>query len=117
MPTIEDEQRSICASVKVKFFPTPPMSKLGISENARGGLLLPVNGLRHAPTPDSNGWYIWSGEDFSADDDFFVPLHAMHIREWCPIAERFLALPPGFRFLATPDHFDVWFDEALLKID
>jgi hypothetical protein len=53
----------------------------------------------------------------SGADDFFLPLHASHIGEWCPLVEKFLGLPPGFRFLVTPDYADVWFDEALLRIE
>ena len=49
--------------------------------------------------------------------DFFVPLHVEHLAEWCPGVTKFLALPPGWRFLTAPDHEDVWFDVSLLKLD
>ena len=116
MPTIEEIQRALCTAHGANFVPALAGSKLGVARNVRGGLL-PINGLRHPLTKDTNGWYIWAGEELSNEDDFFVPLHVAHVGEWCPLAERFLGLPPGFRFLTTPDHTDVWFDEALLKVE
>jgi hypothetical protein len=48
-------------------------SKLGIALNVRDGVL-PINGLRHPQNADTNGWYIWAGETFSTEADFFEPL-------------------------------------------
>ena len=79
--------------------------------------MFPINGLRHPPEGDTTGWYIWAGEELSEDPDFFVPLHFEHLAEWCPGVTKFLALPPGWRFLTAPDHEDVWFDVSLLKLD
>lgn len=89
---------------------------MGIALNVRDGLL-PINRLRHPPKKDTNGWYIWAGEVLSDEGDFFKPLHIEHILDWCPQAEKFLALPPGWRFLITDDYEDVWFDETLLIIE
>jgi hypothetical protein len=87
--------------------------KVGIARNVRDGLL-PINGLRHPIEGETTGWYIWAGEDLSTDPDFFVPLHAAHLREWCPAAVRFLGLPPGWRFLVADSYEDVWEDSSLL---
>jgi len=73
-----------------------------------------VNGLRHPPAGDTNGWYIWCGEDFSNETEFFAPLHTSHVYEEYPEIGKFLGLPPGYRSLFSPDYVDVWFDESLL---
>jgi hypothetical protein len=90
---------------------------VGVSLNLRDGTM-PVNGLRHPPEGRSSGWYFWGGLDPSQGDDFFKPLHAGHLPVWCPAVEKFLALPPGWRFLIVPTdgYEDVWFDEELLKV-
>ena len=75
----------------------------------------PINGLRHEPVGDTNGWYIWAGPELSQDPDFFTPLHVHHLGEWCPQVLPYLALPPGSRFLIAEGYEDVWHDEALLS--
>ena len=114
MDRFSDQER-ICREYGVEFTPPLPTMKIGIAKNVLAGLL-PINGLRHPPSADTAGWYIWAGEALSAEDDFFVPLHVSHLHEWCPEAVRFLGLPPGWRFLAAPGHEDVWFDPNLLKV-
>jgi hypothetical protein len=74
----------------------------------------PLNGLRHAPEGDTNGWYLWVGEELGGTDDFFVPLHVEHLVDWRAEALPYLALPPGWRFLLAPNHEDVWFDQTLI---
>jgi hypothetical protein len=113
MKDINVRQNEICSKYGVAPSPPDPLSKVGIAQNVRSGLR-PINGLRHPPEGDTNGWYIWAGEEFSEDPNFFVPLHTEHIKEWCPEILPYLALPPGWRFLVTPDYEDVWFDEKLL---
>lgn len=87
---------------------------LGISDNVRGGTK-PINGLRHSKTENTTGWYIWAGEQFSEDDDFFKPLHVSHLDDWCSQVIPYLGLPPGWRFLIADEYEDVWFDECLLS--
>ena len=108
-------QKEICKTSGVSYFPTDPDSKLGFAIRTEGKV--PINGLRHPPTGDTSGWYIWCGEEFSQDPDFFAPLHTRHLSERCPEAVRFLGLPPGSRFLAVEDYVDVWFDESLLTAE
>ena len=60
------------------------------------------------------GWYLWADEEMSEDDDFFKPMHVYHLIERCPNVVKYLALPPGWRFLLAGDHEDVWFDAKLL---
>lgn len=110
-----DEQMAICKKYKAEFCESPSFLKIGISKNVREGAR-PINGLRHPAANDTTGWYIWGGEEYSEDPDFFVPLHVEHLREWCPMILKYLGLPPGWRFLLTEDYEDVWQDEALLKV-
>lgn len=112
---VADQQRALCQRLNTDFVPSLPHMKAGVSDNVRSGTM-PINGLRHPPTKDTSGWYIWAGEVLSDAPDFFLPLHLEHISEWCPFIEKFLGLPPGWRFLAAEGYEDAWFDETLLKI-
>lgn len=107
-------QRIVCGRFGSDFVEAPPYMKVGVSRNVREGLL-PINGLRHAQSGDTTGWYIWAGEDLSADADFFVPLHVAHLQEWCPEVIRYLGLAPGWRFLIAGDYEDVWHDSSLVS--
>jgi hypothetical protein len=89
---------------------------VGVSRNIKDGIW-PINGLRHPQEGDTTGWYIWAGEDFSTDDDFFVPLHVKHLEEWCPAVIKYLGLAPGWRFLLANDYEDVWQDLSLLGVE
>ena len=92
-----------------------PSAKTGFAIKTWGQL--PINGLRHPATEATSGWFIWCGEEFSLDRDFFVPLCTEHIYADWPQISRFLGLPPGYRFLIAGDYADVWFDPELLKIE
>lgn len=108
-------QRELCSKYDAEYFPCQDNLKVGISTNFSAAQY-PINGLRHRPAGDTTGWYIWSGENFSLAADFFVPLHATHLKECCPDVLRFLGLAPGWRFLCAPNQEDVWFDPSLLNI-
>jgi hypothetical protein len=112
---IQRAQKLVCTQYKTSYLPSPSGLKVGISLNVRDGLL-PINGLRHPPEGDTTGWYIWAGEDFSSDPNFFKPLHVKHLMDWCPEIIRFLGLPSGWRFLVAGEYEDVWFDDSLLEI-
>jgi hypothetical protein len=92
-----------------------PDQMLGISKDF-DATKFPINGLRHPAEANTCGWYIWSGNELSQAEDFFVPVHASHLEDYCAEATEFLALPPGWRFLFAPDHRDVWFDPKLLDL-
>lgn len=113
---IEELQKEICKKNNAIFFPSHNDSKVGIALNVRSGMI-PINGFRHPPEADTTGWYIYAGEDFSSESDFFKPLHVDHLDEWCPQIKKYLGLPPGWRFLIAGDYEDVWFDESLLTLD
>ena len=106
-------QKKICAKYKAVHYASPLDMKVGISLNVRSGVT-PINGLRHYPTSDTTGWYLWAGTELSQDSDFFKPLHVRHLDEWCPFILGYLGLPPGWRFLIFDNYEDVWYDSSLL---
>lgn len=114
LASIAAAQRSLCEQYAADFVASPSDTKLGFAFTTKGKL--PINGLRHPVVGDANGWYIWCGEHFSDDAEFFAPLHASHFYEEYPEIARLLGLPPGYRFLFAPNCLDVWFDESLLKV-
>jgi hypothetical protein len=78
MPSLLNEQREICLKFGATFLRSDDQLKIGISRTFDPAPF-PINGLRHPPESDTTGWYIWSGENFSTDDGFFVPLHTFHL--------------------------------------
>jgi len=109
---IEKAQIEYCRRFGADYVPAPTELKLGAALATKGRL--PANGLRHPPTAETCGWYIWWGEDFSTADDFFAPLCAKHVYEDFPEIAPLLGLPPGYRFLLAGNYVDVWFDASLL---
>jgi len=74
-----------------------------------------LHGLRYRPETDATAWYLWTGE-LQADADSFRPWHVAHVLERCPALQPLLALPPGSRFIFTPDNTDTWQDDSLLDV-
>lgn len=110
------EQKEICEKFDQNFFATSDDLIIGISDNLKSGIM-PINGLRHFPEKNTSGWYIWAGE-YSESTDFFKPMHISHLNEYFPEIVKYLALPPGNRFLIDNKGYeDVWFDESLLIFD
>jgi hypothetical protein len=107
-----DQQMAVCLKHKADYCPSPDYLKVGVALNVKEGLR-PINGLRHPVEGDTTGWYIWAGEELPNDPDFFQPLHVEHLSEWCPEAQKYLGLPPGWRFLIDGEYEDVWYDESL----
>ena len=115
MNDFKSEQIELCKKYNVEFQPIDYGLRIGISDNFFFDIL-PFNGLRHPPEYDMCGWYLWAGEQFSEDKDFFKSLHLYHLAERRPDLMKFLALPAGWRFLVANDFEDVWFDKSLLNI-
>lgn len=107
-------QVRLCKEFECECVSPDPMSKVGIAWNTMDRV--PLNGLRHPPQENINGWYLWGGEDFPCGDDAFSPLHALHLVDHKPEVIRFLGLPPGYRFLIAGGHVDVWFGPSLLHV-
>jgi hypothetical protein len=108
-------QKEICKKFGADFLPCGEALVVGISKDFDPSRF-PINGLRHPPEGQAAGWYIWSGEEFSEAPEFFVPLHAAHLRDHCPFVLKYLGLAPGWRFLLAPGQEDVWFDPNLLHV-
>jgi hypothetical protein len=108
-------QEQTCLRLGVSCFPNSPDLKVGMSQFTRG-IVSPLNGLRHPPTGDTSGWYIWRGGEPSEEADFFMAIHAAHLTDLCPEAIPYLGLPPGWRFLIAEGYEDVWFDASLLDV-
>jgi hypothetical protein len=115
MSSLSNAQREICLKFGASSLPSEGGLKVGISRTFHPKQF-PLNGLRHPPEGDTTGWYIWSGEQFSTDPEFFVPLHVFHLNDTCPEIVKYLGLGPGWRFLVAPGYEDVWFDPNLLNI-
>jgi hypothetical protein len=113
--TDEQKQREVCARFDAAFVAAEPFEKVGLARNVGQGLL-PLNGLRHPKGDGTSGWFIWAGEEFSTDVEFFAAVHVTHLDELCPEAIPYLGLAPGWRFLVAPGYEDVWFDDSLLAI-
>jgi|ERR1044072_2588518 hypothetical protein len=110
---IDVEQKDLCRAYNTLCYPSLPYQKIGVSDNVRSGEA-PLNGLRHLPTNDTCGWYIWAGAEIGKESDFFKPVHVFHLSEDLPEVLKFLSLPPGWRFLLAPGYEDVWYDPSLL---
>lgn len=108
-------QKEVCKKYGVIYSPPSLEMKVGLSLNLTG-IVYPINGLRHPIKDETTGWYIWAGE-FSDDPNFFLPIHVKHLVEMCPHVIKYLALPPGWRFLVADQYEDVWEDRDQLKID
>jgi hypothetical protein len=114
MKDLASEQREVCKRFGAKFDPPRAESKVGVALQTRGHL--PLNALRHPSEAGTCGWYIWLGDTFSQDTDFFQPLHVEHLGDHCPEIFPYLALPPGWRVQVAPGHEDVWYDAKLLDV-
>ncbi len=112
---LTEDQIEVCLRFEQQPVPAALHDKLGIARNVVPGAQ-PINGLRHPPEANTCGWYLWAGEELPEDEDFFEPLHVSHLPTRCPAVIRFLALPPGWRFLIAADYEDVWYDEGLLEV-
>jgi hypothetical protein len=115
MTALADLQKSVCRNFGAEFLMCDESLQVGISGDF-DRRRIPINGLRHPAEGNMTGWYIWSTENFSQADDFFVPLGASHLHDVCPEILKYLGLAPGWRFLIAPGYEDVWFDENLLNI-
>lgn len=108
----EEIQKAVCKQFSAEYVPTRRDQKLGFANSTAGQV--PINGLRHSPTIETSGWYIWCGEFFSEAPDFFEARHAFHFYDERHDIARLLGLAPGWRFLLAGDYIDVWFDSTLL---
>lgn len=112
-------QPPICEQFKVRPVPADPELNCGVARNVINGAYAsageyPLTGVRHPPMNGTSGWYVWAG-DYSDADDFFVPVHTLHLEHYCPELVPYLALPPGWWIELAPGHEDAGYDTALLE--
>ncbi|WP_235299728.1 immunity protein Imm33 domain-containing protein [Portibacter marinus] len=111
------KQETICEWQEVQPMTPESGSVVGLAvatfENYKSTI---IHGLRHKPSSNSNGWYLWKGE-YKEKDEFFQPICYEHLSDY--ISEdiiQYLDLPTGYRFLVDePNYEDVWFDQDLLN--
>lgn len=118
MNNLEEIQMKICNKYGFTFESSALTLKVGIScDIKQKSKSEPINALRHPGTDSTTGWYIWAGE-YSEDADFFQPIHAVHLEEWCPLIFPYLGLPAGTRVLIAENgnYVDVWEDLSLLDV-
>lgn len=111
----EEQQRQFCEVNGYICDLTRDAEKIGFAVETLGKS--PINGLRHPRYGDMSGWYIWFGDDFSCEPNFFSPMHAGHLKHKCPEIIKLLGLPAGYRFLTVGDYLDVWYEKSLLADD
>jgi hypothetical protein len=114
--TLEGLQRRVCEAYGAEFTPPAAGSKVGIALRTMGRT--PIRAVRTPPTETTCGWYIFAGDEWSDDPDFYRPLCVEHMAEYCELALPFLALPPGWRFHTDGrEGYGASFDPNLLQID
>jgi hypothetical protein len=112
---IEHEQKKVCDKIAVNPVFADKEMIVGIADNVSTSAQ-PINGLRHPAAEGTSGWFIWASENYSNDSGFFKPHCLKHLQELRPDIIKFLALPPGYRFLIDNQGYeDVWYDEGLLS--
>ncbi|WP_207393350.1 immunity protein Imm33 domain-containing protein [Duganella aceris] len=105
------DQQQVCQRYNVQCMPPAGHEKVGIALATLANV--PLHAARVQPENGDCGWYIYGGE-YSTDTDFYQPLCAAHLSEYCDKIVPYLGLPPGWRVLLAPNYEDVWFDEELL---
>ncbi|HWA24803.1 MAG TPA: hypothetical protein VG734_03940 [Lacunisphaera sp.] len=106
---IIEEQKQICAKYGADFYPCAADERAGVALQTLASE--PIYGVRKKNEDGTASWYIWGGS-YSATPDFYQPLCAGHIEDSLPIALRYLALPPGYKFIIDRHgHEDVWLEE------
>lgn len=112
-------QQEVCKKYGFKFEFCDLNLKVGIALDGikEKSKTMPIHACRYSIEGDTTGWYIWSGE-YSDADDFYKPLHAVHLEEYCPLILPYLGLPAGTRVLIAEDgnYVDVWEDQKILEI-
>lgn len=92
---IQQQQKAICKKLNLNWTPVNINSMIAFNDS----LLLdtkPIDELRHPSTQSIAGWYLWSAGDIpQEDDEFFKPVHVLHLLQDRPIVLKYLGLPAG----------------------
>ena len=114
---IVTEQMKICQKYNVEWVASPLDMKIGVSKNLTSGEM-PINALRHPPENGTAGWYIWAGDTYTNDVNFWEPMHIQHLIKIYPQILKYLGLPPGYRFqIDDKGYEDIWEDKSLLDLN
>lgn len=107
MKNIVKQQKIICKKYHATFYCCDLSLKSGVSLSVKEGAQ-PIKGLRLMDSHGTNGWYIFAGE-YSNDANFYLPLCAIHLKDWAPNVLPYLGLPPGWGFVIDNNGYeDVW---------
>lgn len=107
---IVELQKNICRKYASDFSTPDPNLKIGIALETIGNQ--PTRGVRRQPSDGTAGWFIYCGE-YSAEPDFYKPVHVAHVSEIIPQVLPYLALSPGFNFIIDNEGYeDVWHEGA-----
>ncbi|HXQ35726.1 MAG TPA: hypothetical protein VN843_17050, partial [Anaerolineales bacterium] len=94
------KQKEICARFGAEYEPIEMDLMIALGKNVWSGLL-PLNGLRHPKEGQVCGWYLWAGEEFPTEPDFFYVQHVYHLVDSKPEVAKYLGLAAGWRFLVA----------------
>lgn len=101
-----DGQKWICEKYGALYCPCKGSDRVGIAIQTLQNE--PIYGTRELNPDGSSSWYIYAGQ-YSADDDFYKPVCIDHLETLLPIVLRYLALPPGWKFIIDKNGYeDVW---------
>lgn len=110
MRDFQDEQALICAKAGSATMPPSPTDIAGVAISTVNES--PIYGVRVNPEHGESGWYIWAGE-YSDATDFFQSVHVSHIGDFFSIAEKYLALEPGYKFIVDHSGYeDIWLESV-----
>lgn len=119
---LEERQSDLCDEQGVPWTQPGATAVVTVARGLASGAW-PISGLRRAVDGTDSGWRLWIGEggpdtnpdpDLDPDPDRFEVVGYASLYDRCPEAVPYLGLPPGWRFLAEPDHAHVWNDPELL---
>ncbi len=112
--SLEELQRRVCKAYGAEFTPPVAGSKVGIALQTMKRN--PIHAVRLSATDTTCGWFIFAGDEWSDDPDFYQPLCVEHMAKYCEAALPFLALPPGWRFHTDGEaEYGASFDPDLLQ--
>lgn len=112
---LRSTMKDLCKAHSAEYSEPSWNQTIGVTENLFSGSQ-PINGLRMTPGEGLTGWFIYAGTSVPMGDHDYQPICAEHLVERKVSYLKFLALPPGWRFLVDDQGYeDVWFDKDVLK--
>ena len=106
-----ETQQDVCGRLGVAYSAPEGMVAVALSTIGK----MPVYGQRCIMDEGHTiSWFIHCGEDSWSDvTDFYKPLCTEHLHDILPLAIKYLALPPGSKFVIDDGGYeDVWQEPA-----